>query len=76
MKLPFVIIGRKRWEALTRRAARMESAVDGLSRSIADLRGRTDAAARSADELRMEVRRLSRMLNDKQRHGTWQSIGK
>lgn len=74
MKLPIVIITRKRWRELETRARRAECAVDGLEHSVDDLRGRLSAVTGIVDDLRRDVRGLNRMINKKER--TWQYTGR
>ena len=74
MRLPIVIISRKRWREMTERARRAQSDVGGLSRDVDDLRCRLSRVNGCIEELRRDVRSLRRMLNKKER--SWQYIGK
>lgn len=67
MKLPIVIITRKRWRELEARARRAECAVDGLAHSVDDLRGRLSAMTGTVDDLRRDVRSIRRVLNKKEK---------
>ena len=74
MRLPIVIVSRKRWKEMTERARRAQSDVDGLSRDVDALRCRLSRVNCYIDELRRDLRSLRRMLNKKER--SWQYIGK
>ena len=74
MKLPFIIITRKRWRELEGRARRAEYAADVLAHSVDGLRKRMSAMTGIVDDLRRDVRSLRRMLNKKEK--TWQYTGK
>jgi chromosome segregation ATPase len=75
MEFPIIIITRKRWRELEGRARRAESAVDGLARSVDELRGRLSAMTGIINDLSRDVRSLRRMLNKKEKK-TWRFTGK
>lgn len=74
MELPIIIISRKHWREMEGRARRAESAVDGLTHSVDNLRGRLSSMAGIVDDLRRDIRSLRRILNKKER--IWQYTGK
>jgi predicted RNase H-like nuclease (RuvC/YqgF family) len=75
MEFPIIIITRKRWRELERRARRAESAVDGLAHGVDELRGRLSAMTGIINDLSRDVRSLRRMLNKKEKK-TWRFTGK
>jgi predicted nucleic acid-binding Zn-ribbon protein len=74
MELPIVIITKKRWRELEGRAQRAESAVDGLTHSVDELRRRLSAMTGIVDDLRRDVRSLRKIINKIEK--TWQYTGK
>ena len=67
-------MSRKRWRELEGRAERAESAVDGLKRSVDDLRQRLSSVTGIVDDLRRDVRSLRKIINKIEK--TWQYTGK
>ena len=67
-------MSRKRWRELEARAQRAESAVDGLTRNVDDLRKRLSATTGIVDDLRRDVRSLRKIINKIEK--TWQYTGK
>ena len=67
-------MSRKRWRELEGRAEQAESAVDGLTHSVDELRGRLSAMTGIVDDLRRDVRSLRKIINKIEK--TWQYTGK
>lgn len=75
MEFPIVIIMRKRWREMERRAQRAQTVTDRLSHNVEDLRSRLSAMADTIDGLRRDVRSLRRMSNKKD-NKLWRFTGK